>query len=286
MKQNQAFVITIANSKGGVGKTTTAVNTAAGLALRLAHTKEGRTNRVLLVDIDPIANAVMALNFDEHIAPPENSIYALFHDTPPPSPPTLVRKARHHENLFFIPGNRDAMEELSLIELANLMNREARLAQALNGFVNQFDYVIIDTGPSVDLLLVNALVLSTHVVFPVETSYLGGFGLREIEKNVSKVETTFGRKINILGIVPTLYDERLGDSTITLEEIEKHYPKELVLPVIHSSSDIKEAHARNMDVFVFKPPRSRSRGQLASSSRPTKEYAALVNAIVHRLTGR
>jgi chromosome partitioning protein len=276
-----SIVITIANKKGGVGKTTTAVNLAAGLALRLHHTQEGRTNRVLLVDLDPQAHAVLALDPEHDQVDAGQSIYALLYETPPPHPQTVMRQAVLHENLYFFPSHRKAMETLNRDLMSTLMNREARLSRVLAQLADQFDFIVIDTPPAVDHMLFNALVASTHVLYPVETSYLGAFGLGEIRKTIAEVEYNFQKQIVELGIVPTMADERVGDTLDTLEDLEA-YHRQLLFPVIHVSSDIKEAHARHMDIFNYKPPRTREGGRLESSSRATQEYAALVNQVIAR----
>jgi chromosome partitioning protein len=276
-----SIVITVANKKGGVGKTTTAVNLAAGLAIRLHYTQEGQSNRVLLVDLDPQAHAVLALDPDHDQAEPSRSIYALLYETPPPHPHTIMRQAVLHENLFYFPSHRKAMESLNRDLMSTLMNRESRLRRILVQVADQFDFVVVDTPPAVDHMLFNALVASTHVLYPVETSYLGAFGLGEIRKTIKEVEYNFQKQITELGIVPTMADERVGDTLDTLDDLEAYHHR-LLLPLIHTSSDIKEAHARHMDIFNYKPPRTRQGGLLESSSRATQEYAALVNEVIAR----
>ena len=133
-----SVTITIANEKGGVGKTTTAVNLAAGLALRLAGAQqEGAAGRVLLVDMDPQGHALLATAFGQHNAPAPDSLAALLTETPPPSVQRLLRRAKHHSNLFYIPSNRPAMVEAARI-LPTLMANETRLAHALGPIQEQY----------------------------------------------------------------------------------------------------------------------------------------------------
>jgi chromosome partitioning protein len=272
-----AIIITIANEKGGVGKTTTAVNLAAGLALCLpAHS--GHHARVLLVDMDPQGHALLATDFEQHSAAPNESLAALLTETPPPSVQRMIRRSAHHPNLFFIPGNRPAMVEAGQI-LPSLMANETRLARALNPIQAEFAYIVIDTPPNTGDLLVNSLVTATHVLIPVETSYLGVSGLRELQRTIDEVRIHFRPDLQILGYLPTLCDEQRSEAQEILNELAKRYPGQ-VLPVIHKSTDLAYAHSSHMDIFTYRPPRQRRSGQLASSSRPTQEYAQLVDMVL------
>lgn len=285
-----AITITIANEKGGVGKTTTAVNLAAGLALRLreksgdpvnansAGTKAGANGRVLLVDMDPQAHALLATAFQQSHQTTPSNLAALLTESPPPSIQPLIQPADHHENLFFLPSSRSAMVEASRI-LPTLMANETRLATALAAVQSQFTYIIIDTPPTTGDLLINALVAASYVLVPVETSYLGVSGLRELQRTIDQVRLHFRPDLRILGYLPTLCEEQRSEAQDILAELNQRYPG-LVLPPIHKSSDLAYAHSSHMDVFTFRPPRQRRDGQIASSSRPTQEYAGLVETIL------
>jgi len=272
-----AVTIAIANEKGGVGKTTTAVNLAAGLALRLAD-QPGAAGRVLLVDMDPQAHALLALAFGQHLAPPADSLAALLTETPAPSIQRLVRQAEHHPNLMFIPSQRDSMVEAARV-LPSLMANETRLARALGPVQNQFAYIIIDTPPNTGDLLINAIVASQLLVVPVETSYLGVSGLRELQRTVEAVRVHFRPDLQIFGYLPTLCEEQRSEAQEILAELERRYPG-AVLPPIHKSTDLAYAHSAHMDVFTYRPPRLRRPDQIASSSRATQEYAALVDSVL------
>lgn len=272
-----SIVIAIANEKGGVGKTTTAINLAAGLALSLADQPEP-LNRVLLVDMDPQGHALLATAYGSHQSEPNQSLAALLIETPPPSIQGLVRPSQHHANLFFIPGNRNAMTEAART-LPTLMANENRLARALSPILQQFAYVVIDTPPTTGDLLINTLVAASHVLVPVETSYLGVSGLRELQKTIEAVAYHFHPELKILGYLPTLCDEQRGETQEILTELDKRYGK-LTLPAIHKSTDLAYAHSSHMDVFTYRPPRVRQPGQIASSSKATQEYASLVDIIL------
>ncbi|HEY9088440.1 MAG TPA: ParA family protein [Anaerolineaceae bacterium] len=273
-----AITITIANEKGGVGKTTTAVNLAAGLALRLSDL-DGPRGRILLVDMDPQSHALLATAFEEHQAPENASLSALLTETPPPSVQRLIRRSAHHPNLFFIPSNRAAMVEAARV-LPSLMANETRLARALAPVKSQFAYIVVDTPPTTNDLLINALVAADLVVVPVETSYLGVSGLRELQRTIELVQTHFRPELNVFGYLPTLCEEQRSEAQEILAELARRYPGR-VLPPIHKSSDLAYAHSSHMDVFTYRPPRQRRPTAIASSSRPTQEYAGLVETILN-----
>ncbi|MDX9851497.1 MAG: ParA family protein [Anaerolineaceae bacterium] len=274
-----AVIITIANEKGGVGKTTTAVNLAAGLSLLLAD-QPGAQQRVLLIDMDPQGHALLATAYGEHDAPPQQSLPALLVESPPPSIQRLLRVSMHHPNLFVLPSNRAAMVDAARV-LPTLMANESRLHQVLRPVQNQFAYIIIDTPPTSGDLLVNALVAANHIIIPVEPSYLGVSGLRELQNTIEQVRMHFNPEINILGYLPTICEEQRIEVREILEQLEQRYPQQLLGP-IHKASDLAYAHSSHMDIFTYKPPRQRQPGQLASSSRATREYGDLVETVIQR----
>jgi cellulose biosynthesis protein BcsQ len=228
--------------------------------------------------MDPQAHALLAIAFGEHLAQPADSLAALLTETPPPSIQRLLRRAEHHPNLFFIPSQRDAMVEAART-LPGLMANETRLAHALAPIQNQFAFIIIDTPPNTGDLLINAIVASQLLVVPVETSYLGVSGLRELQRTVEAVRMHFRPDLQIFGYLPTLCEEQRSEAQEILAEMERRYPG-AVLPPIHKSTDLAYAHSAHMDVFTYRPPRIRRNDQIASSSRATQEYAALVDAVL------
>jgi chromosome partitioning protein len=274
-----AVTITIANEKGGVGKTTTSVNLAAGIALKIAG-NEGAAARVLLVDMDPQGHALLSTAYGQHDSPPAQSLSALLTETPPPSIQRLVRPADHHRNLFVLPSNRNAMVEAARI-LPTLMANETRLANVLRAVQNQFAYIIIDTPPNTGDLLVNSLVAADEIIIPVEPSYLGVSGLRELQNSIDQVRIHFKPDLRILGYLPTLIEEQRIEVREILDQLEQRYPHQILNP-IHKASDLAYAHSGHMDIFTYRPPRQRLPGQLASSSRATQEYAALVETVLAR----
>ena len=274
-----AITITIANEKGGVGKTTTAVNLAAGIALRLSERSDGR-NRVLLVDMDPQVHALLAVAYEKHLQTPTESLAALLTETPPPSIQRLIQRSDYHANLFFVPSERAAMIRAAR-ELPSLMANETRLQRALAPILDQYAYIIIDTPPNTGDLLINSLVAADHVIIPVETSYLGVSGLIELQRTIEQVQTHFKPDLNILGYLPSLCEEQRSESREILDEMQKRY-KKLLLPTIHKASDLAYAHSSHMDIFTFRPPRNPSSQNITSSSRGTREYAELVDLVLNQ----
>ena len=274
-----AVTITVANEKGGVGKTTTAVNLAAGLALRISEHKDA-ASRVLLVDMDPQVHALLATAYDKQRSVPSVSLATLLTESPPPSVQRMIQRSQFHPNLFFIPSERAAMIRAAR-ELPTLMANETRLSQALQPVQKEYAYIIIDTPPNTGDLLINALVAADHVIIPVETSYLGVSGLLELQRTIDQVRAHFKPKLNILGYLPTMCEEQRSEAQEILAEMSGRYGK-LMLPPIHKSSDLAYAHSSHMDVFTYRPPRQRTSEVIASSSRPTREYASLVDLVLEQ----
>lgn len=274
-----AITITIANEKGGVGKTTTAVNLAAGLALRLSG-RPGAASRVLLVDMDPQGHALLATAFNHSQQKNQSSLAALLTETPPPSAQRLIQKSDHHPNLFYIPSDHAEMIRAAR-ELPTLMANETRLQHALASVQNDYAYIIIDTPPTTGDLLINALVAASLILIPVETSYLGVSGLIELQRTISQVQTHFRPDLKILGYLPTLCEEQRAEAQEILTELQQRFKKDL-LPPIHKASDLAYAHSSHMDVFTYRPPRSRTAENIASSSRATHEYADLVEIVLKK----
>jgi chromosome partitioning protein len=275
-------VIAIANEKGGVGKSTTAVNLAAGLALKLAHDRDP-SQRVLLVDLDPQMNALMAVGYGTHTAAPQDSLAALLADETPPSAQRLLHRASHHPNLFFIPGNNTAQKEASH-RVRMLPGADLRLSGALESIRNDFTYIVIDTPPHAGALLTNAIMAATHIIIPIEMSYQGASGLGALHTTILQTLKAYRRSdLEIVGYLPTMYEESAADATTIFEGLKKRYGAK-VFPPIHRARVIQQANGAHLDIFLFRPPRSWEEG-LESSTRATKEYAVLVNEVIHR-TGR
>jgi chromosome partitioning protein len=276
-------MITIANEKGGVGKTTTAVNLAAGLSLRLAG-QTGVDGKVLLVDMDPQGHALLATAFGQKSSPEGGMLPNLLLESPPPSVLRMTQRSQYHPNLYVIPSSHPAMVEAAHL-LPTLMANETRLSRALIPAAKEFAYIIIDTPPTTGPLLVNSLVAADFVLIPVETSYLGVSGLMELQRTIDQVRVHFRPDLKVFGYLPTLCEEQRSEAQEILAELPNRYPGQVLAP-IHKASDLAYAHSSHMDVFSFRPPRHKSPEQIWSSSRSTQEYAALVDIILKRTGGR
>jgi len=275
-----AIVIAVTNQKGGVGKTTTAVNLSAGLALKLRHERRS-PDRVLLVDVDPQGHALLAVGFGRHHTPPAESMAALLTESPPPSVQRMLRPAAHHPNLDFLPSNTQAMTAARM-RLPSLLARESRLSHALAPILPYYAFVVIDTPPTLDDLMINALVAATHVLIPVEPTYLGLSGLKELQGAIAQVRYHLRRQdLQILGYLPTRCVAQRSEVQEILTYLENAFPGQ-ALPAIHETTDLTYAHSAHMDAFTYRPPRSRADGVLASGSRATQEYARLVDEVVRR----
>jgi chromosome partitioning protein len=274
-----AIIFTIANEKGGVGKTTTAVNLSAGLALRLSD-HPAPDSRVLLVDMDPQGHALLATAYGLKPANENETLAALLTEIPPPSIQRMIRPGVHHANLNVLLSSHGALVHAAR-SLPSLMANETRLARALAPVLNEFAYIIIDTPPNSGDLLINSLVAAEHVIIPVETSYLGVSGLRELQRTIDEVRLHFHPDLQIFGYLPTLCEENRSESQEILAELNQRFPGQ-VLPPIHKSTDLAYAHSSHMDVFAYRPPRQQGSENIASSSRATQEYASLVDAVLQR----
>lgn len=274
-----AVVIAIANEKGGVGKSTTAVNLAAGLSLKLAH-GEKPPGRVLLIDLDPQLNALMAVAYGNHIANAAETISALMVAELPPSPQKLIRRSKLHENLDFIPGSEAAQKEAAT-RIQTLPGSDLRLLNAIRPLLGSYKYIVIDTPPNAGPMLLNAIMACSYIVIPIETSYQGTSGLGALHQTIKRVLTAYQRSRSPkIGYLPTMLESQASDAQSVLNELRERY-KNLVFKPIHRNRVIQKANAAHMDVFMFRPPRSFENG-IESSAKASKEYASFVEEIIRR----
>lgn len=229
-------IIAIVNQKGGVGKTTTAVNLGAYLAWM------GKF--VLLVDLDPQANATSGLGIDPYSI--EKGVYnALFEGLSLRE----VVKGTTHQGYKLAPANSDLAG--SRVELVSLPNREYRLHEKILEVKNDYDYVIIDCPPSLDLLTLNGIVASEEILIPVQAEYLALEGLGQLLNTIHLVKQNLKPELSILGAVVTMYDKRNRLSAQIVEELQKHFPYHIFDGVIPRNVRLTEAPSFGKTILSY-----------------------------------
>jgi chromosome partitioning protein len=254
-------VITIANQKGGVGKTTTAVNLAASLAMHGA--------RVLVIDLDPQGNASTALDVDHHSGVP--SVYDVLVEDQPFS--SVIRPVAGYSHLYCAPAAIDLAG--AEIELVPLVARESRLARALAGYdASDLDYIFIDCPPSLGLLTVNALVAAPEVLIPIQCEYYALEGLEQLLRTVELVRSHLNPALSVTTILLTMYDGRTRLASQVADEVRDHFGAVVLGSVIPRSVRVSEAPSYGQSVMTYDPGSSGAQAYLEAARELARRNAA------------
>ncbi|MBK9448774.1 MAG: ParA family protein [Bacteroidetes bacterium] len=230
-------VISIANQKGGVGKTTTAINLAASLAALEFKT--------LMIDTDPQANATSGLGFDPRNT--KRGIYEAMISDEIEAKDTIL--TTDFPNLDLIPSNIDLVG--AEIEMINLPNRERKMRRILEPLRGMYDFILIDCSPSLGLITVNALTASDSVIVPVQCEYFALEGLGKLLNTIKIVQQRLNTELEIEGILLTMYDSRLRLSNQVVDEVKTHFQEIVFDTIITRNIRLSEAPSFGLPALMF-----------------------------------
>ncbi len=249
-------IIAIANQKGGVGKTTTCVNLAASLA--------AMKQRVLLIDLDPQGNATMASGIDKHDI--QRSIYdVLVHR----APIHLVTLPTIECGYDVLPANGDLTA--AEVEMLSIEHKERRLRIALAEVAGQYDYVLIDCPPSLNMLTINALAAADGVLIAMQCEYFALEGLVALVRTIEGVAETINQNLQIEGILRTMYDPRNSLTTDVSAQLRAHFGDKIYRTVVPRNIRLAEAPSHGLPAMYYD-----------KNSRGSKAYMALAGEIIRR----
>ncbi len=251
-----AKIIAIANQKGGVGKTTTAVNLAAALAIL--------EKKILLVDADPQANATSGLGID--VKNQKLGTYQLLEHAATANETIITTST---PNLYLIPSHIDLVA--TEIELVDKKDREYMLKKALVSVVDNYDYIIIDCAPSLGLITLNALAAADSLIIPIQCEFFALEGLGKLLNTIKSVQKIHNKYLDIEGLLLTMYDSRLRLSNQVVEEVQNHFGRMVFKTIIQRNIRLSEAPSFGESIIDYD-----------ATSRGAKNYLSLAYEILKK----
>jgi chromosome partitioning protein len=253
-------IIAIANQKGGVGKTTTAINLAASLA--------ALERKVLIVDADPQANATSGIGVDTRQI--RSTVYDCLIDG---KDPVETLMSTNVENLSLMPSNIDLVG--AEIEMLDRPGREKIMKDVISKVEKKFDYVLIDCSPSLGLLTVNALTAANSVIIPVQCEYFALEGLGKLLNTIKIIQTNLNPELEIEGFLLTMYDARLRLSNQVADEVNKHFQQMVFKTIIQRNVKLSEAPSFGQPAILYD-----------ADSRGTVNYLNLAKELIEKVESK